>query len=110
MLKRLSIPVIALALLLMLCPVQANARVHWGVYVGPTYPAYPYVAPYPYYPYSNYYVAPYQAYPYAPAYAYPYGGYGYGLGFTWGGHHYHHDYGHYGHAYYGHGHEGHHHH
>jgi hypothetical protein len=76
MLKRLVIPVIVLAFLIMLFPVPASAKVHWGVYVGPSYPAYAYG--YPYTPYPNYYVAPYPAYAYAPAFGYEYGYRSYG--------------------------------
>jgi len=88
MLKRMkiAIPLIALAAMLMfLAPPQAQAKVHFGVYLGGpyAYPAYPYgyVAPYPYaYP------------PYAGPYPYGYGlgfGYGYGgyVGGHWEGHH-----------------------
>ncbi len=87
MLKKFSIPILALVVLLMLAGApQAQARVHWGVYVGPGYPAYPYAYPtypYPYaYPYSGYYVSPY---------AYP----SYGYGYYGGGY-----YGHRGHGYY----------
>lgn len=70
------IPIIVLAaLFLFISPPQANAKIHFGVYVGPpayTYPAYPYVYGYDY-PYSYSYY-PYSYYPYS--YAYPYG-YGY---------------------------------
>ena len=103
MLKRLGIPLIVLALLVLLFPVQASAKVHWGVYVGPSYPAYPYAYPaYPYAPYPNYYVGPYPAYSYGPGYAYPGGAY-----FGWsGGHHYHHDWRGHDRGYYGDRHEG----
>lgn len=59
-------------------PPQAKAAdVHFGISVGPAYPAYPYptpdyMYPYPYeydYPYSNYSLAPWQ-YP-SPTYLYP---------------------------------------
>ena len=73
---RIALPILALAALFMfIAPPQANARVHFGVYVGPpvySYPAYPYAYGYPY-PYAYY--AP--AYPYGYGYTYPgyYGGY-----------------------------------
>jgi hypothetical protein len=70
MLRRIGIPVIALAAMLTLFrPHQASAAVRFGVYAGP--PAYPYV---------------YQPYPYGyPGYTYP----EYGLSFRW--HRHHHD-------------------
>jgi hypothetical protein len=73
MLKKIGIPLLTLAAMLILIPApQANAGVRFGVYVGG--PAY--VAPAPVYPYAypapGYYNA-YPAYPYpAPAYVYPY--------------------------------------
>jgi len=74
MLKKLGIAGIALALLLLLAPATAHARVHFGVYVGaPVYtgPVYPYYYdPYYTYPYSNEYVAPYGYYPYGYRYTY----------------------------------------
>jgi hypothetical protein len=79
MLKRLGVPALALgAMLALASPKPADAKVHFGVYVGPPYYSYPY--PYP-----------------GPAYPYYYGGPGY-YGY-WGGyygphghwHHYHHD-------------------
>ena|SRR5579885_2418590 len=69
---KLAIPVIVLAaLLLFISPPQANAKVHFGVYVGPPVYSYPY--PYTYaYPYAyNGYPYPYGAY---PTYGYPYYG------------------------------------
>jgi len=67
--KKLSLPIIALAGMLMFVgPPKADARVHFGVYWGG--PAYPYVYdPYPYYGYR--YVYPYDAYGYY-YYGYPY--------------------------------------
>ncbi len=86
MLKKISLPILALVVLLMLAgATQAQARVHWGVYVGPSYPAYGYYPAYPYpygYPYSGYYLNPY----YAP-YAYPSYGYGYYGGYHGHRHH-----------------------
>ncbi len=101
---KLAIPVIALAAMFMIvAPPQAQAGVHFGIYLGapPVYvtPAYPYAYGYPYT-----YPAPY-AYPYAYGYSYGY------PGIYYGGHYgsYGHDRGdHYrgGHAYRG-GHESH---
>ena len=79
MLKKIGLPILALAAMLVLIPApKASAAVRFGVYVGGpvyAYPAYPYPAPPPYY---NAY-PPYPAYEYpAPAYVYPYaywGGY-----------------------------------
>jgi hypothetical protein len=80
MLKKLGVPALALgAMLALASPKPADAKVHFGVYVGPPYYSYPYPYPGPYnYPY--YYGGP--------------GYYGY-----WGGyyghahyHHYHHHY------------------
>jgi len=102
MLKRVGLPMLVLlAALLLFSTRPAQAATRFGVYVGPSYPAY--VAP-----------APVYAYPYGYPYAYPYGynyyGYGYGyrsysypyyrplggFGFSWGGHdgYYHRDYDH----------------
>jgi hypothetical protein len=69
MLKRIGIPVIALAAMLTLfSPHQASAAVRFGVYVGaPVYRAYP---PYPPYAYP-YPVPAYSYYGYPPVYAYP---------------------------------------
>ncbi|MBZ5729021.1 MAG: hypothetical protein LAP87_29100 [Acidobacteriia bacterium] len=61
MLKKLGTSVIVLvALLILLTPPQASARIHFGVYLGGpvyAYPPYPYYAyppyPYPYYSYPN---------------------------------------------------------
>lgn len=90
MLRKIALPIFALVVMLALvCPPQAQAKVHFGVYVGPgyTYPAYPYAYSNPY-PNPYYYSSPYPAYPYAaPYYGYPYGGYG----FYWGGGHRDHD-------------------
>ena len=74
MLKKVGIPLLALASLLMVVPVQkANAAVRFGVVVGApayAYPAYPgpYAYPPPYYNAYPSYVAP------APGYVYGYGG------------------------------------
>src|SRR5258708_38737747 len=71
MLKRLGIPVILLTLMLLLLPASASARVHWGVYVGPsyTYPSYYYPSPYVYsYSYPSYYYS----YPHSYTYSYTY--------------------------------------
>ena len=62
MLKRLGFPLIALAAILSLGPKPADARVHFGVYLGGP----PYVAPVP----DPYYYAPYSYY-YDPYYNYP---------------------------------------
>jgi hypothetical protein len=70
MLKRIGIPVIALAAMLTLfSPHQASAAVRFGVYVGaPLYRAYPPYPPYAYpYPVPDYY-----GYPSAYAYPTPY--------------------------------------
>jgi hypothetical protein len=72
MLKKIGIPVMALAaMLILMTPPQASAAVRFGVYLGGpvyAYPAYPAYA----YPNPGYYNA-YPAYPYpAPAYVYPY--------------------------------------
>jgi hypothetical protein len=84
MLKKIGIPILALAAILaFVAPTHANAAVRFGVAVGPvyTYPA-PYPYPYAYsYPYGYY--NPY--YPYAYSYPYPYGFYG--GGYYWGGGH-----------------------
>jgi hypothetical protein len=90
MLKKLGITTIALAGLLgFAAPKKADAKVHFGVYVGA--PAYTY--PYAYAPYYGY-SYPYYGYPaYGPAY-------GFGIG-GWG--HEHHDF--HGHEFHGeHGH------
>jgi hypothetical protein len=86
MLKKLGIPVMALAaLLLLFAPHPAKAEVHFGVYLGApvySYPAYP-VDPYAYsyaYPYSDYYSYPYA---YATPYVAPYYGYSYRSGNNW---------------------------
>ena len=72
MLKRIGIPVIALAAMLTLFgPHQASAATRFGVYVGPSYPVYqPYAYPYGYgyYPYGYY---PYATYP--PGYSFSFG-------------------------------------
>ena len=71
---RFAIPVFALVVLFMfIAPPQASARVHFGVYVGPSVYPYPYTYPYAYsysYPYAyNYYTYPY---PYGyRVYSYP---------------------------------------
>jgi hypothetical protein len=75
MLKKVGLPLLALAALLTVVPAQkANAGVRFGVTVGGpayAYPAYPGPYAYPYSdPYYNAYPAPYVA-P-APAYAYGY--------------------------------------
>jgi hypothetical protein len=81
MLKKIGIPLLTLAAMLVLVPApQAKAGVRFGVYVGA--PAY--VAPAPVFPYAypapGYYTA-YPAYPYpAPAYVSPYA--------AWRGHEY----------------------
>ena len=72
MLKRLAVSVTLLALLFLVAPTPANAKVHFGIYYsGPgvyTYPSYSYYAyPYPYtyaYPYPGYYTyRTYRVYP-----------------------------------------------
>jgi hypothetical protein len=76
MLKKIGLPFLAMAALLMVVPAQkANAAVRFGVVVGGpvyAYPAYP--GPYAY-PYSDPYYNPYPSYvaP-APGYVYGYGG------------------------------------
>lgn len=90
MLKKIGIPLLALAALLILIPPpKASAGVRFGVIVGGpvyAYPAYPPPYVYSYPRYYNVY-PPYPAYPYAaPTYVYPYG-YGY-----WRGGHYRHEY------------------
>ena len=79
MLKRLGIPILAFAAMLCISPKPAEARIHFGVYLGgPSYYAPPpgpyYYSPYPAYPY---YYAPYYSYPsyYRNRSFYPYGGY-----------------------------------
>ena len=71
MLRRIGLPLLALAAILMFAtPKHADARVGFGVFVGPSYPAYPYAYSYPYaYPYPGYYYDPYY---YPNAYSYPY--------------------------------------
>ena len=68
MLKKLGIPTLALiAMLTLISPPTANARVRFGVTVGSPY-YYTYQAPYPYvysYPYPYYYSYP------RPVYVYP---------------------------------------
>jgi hypothetical protein len=86
MLKKLALPVVALAVMLILSSAPAKAAVQFGITVGPspvyTYPAYPYYYD-PYVdPYAYSYVAPYY---YAPAPVYTYPSLGFGFGF--GGHH-----------------------
>jgi hypothetical protein len=84
MLKKIGIPLLALAALVIVMPTpQAKAGVRFGVYLGaPAYvtpaPVYPpaYVAPAP-----GYY-NPYPAYAYPAPYVYPYASWG------WGGHAY----------------------
>jgi hypothetical protein len=80
MLKKLGIPVLALvAMLTLVSPPKANARVRFGVTVGSPY-YYTYPAPYPY------------------VYSYPYSYYGYPRTYVYGGwYHRHHD--HYRHGY-----------
>jgi len=77
MLKRFSIPALALLVaLLVFTPAHANAKVHFGVYVGgPGYYLYPYyVTPYYSYGYPSYYYGtPYRYYPYT-TYRYRYHG------------------------------------
>ena len=74
MLKKVGLPLLALAALLMAVPAQkANAAVRFGVTVGGpayAYPAYP--GPYAY-PYSDPYYNPYPSYV-VPAPGYVYGG------------------------------------
>lgn len=89
MLKKVGIPLLTLAAMLILIPApQAKAGVRFGVYLGapayvapaPVYPPYSYVAPAP-----GYY-NPYPAYGYPAPYVYPYATWG------WGGHaHWDHD-------------------
>jgi hypothetical protein len=104
MLKQLGITTMALAGLLgMAAPKKADARVHFGVYLGGpayTYPVAPVApvpaAPYAYAPDYGYYGDPAYAAP-APAYVEPYyaaPSYGFGIGIGgwghdhdhWGGH------------------------
>jgi hypothetical protein len=73
-LKRLGLPMLALAgALVFVGTPQADARVRFGVYVGPGY--YPYAYTYPAY-----------AYPYDYGYPYYYGGYWVGGHYYHGGH------------------------
>ena len=85
MFRRIGLPFLGLMLALMfLVPSHADARVHFGIFVGPSYPAYPYAYSYPYaYPYPGYYYDPYY-YPYTYSYGYPYGYWG--SGYYWRGH------------------------
>lgn len=79
MLKKLGIPALALvAMLTLISPPKANARVRFGVTVGSPY-YYTYPAPYPY------------------VYSYPYSYYGYPHAYVYGGWH------HRRHYYYRHG-------
>lgn len=84
MLKKLGIPIFALAAMLFaFAPSPAKAGVHFGISVGPPV----YTAPYPY-SYNTYPTYPYgyygNAYPYGYSYApYYYGGSGWG---HWHGH------------------------
>ena len=88
MIKKLGIPILALAALLCFgAPRKAEAAVRFGIGVGVA-PAYPYYSPYyaapvPYSPYVDPYDYAYPGYvaPYAAA---PYG-YGYGFGLGWRG-------------------------
>lgn len=87
MLKRIGLPIFALAaLLLFAAPHKANAEVHFGVYVGGP-PAYAYPAD-PYYgnSYDPYYQG-YNGYPY-PAYSYPAPVYSSPYSYGWRGHEY----------------------
>jgi hypothetical protein len=76
--RKIGLPVMVLAAALVLFnPSSADAKVRFGVTIGPAYPVYNY----PYY--HSYYGAPYNyAYPYTYPYSYnyvqPYGGWGYG--------------------------------
>src|SRR5689334_7016181 len=96
MLKKLALPVVALAAMLTMASAPAKAAVHFGISVGApvyTYPAPVYPAPYAA-PYVDPYVDPYAVAPdyyYAPApvYTYP----SVGLGFRFGGGHERYDYG-----------------
>lgn len=83
MLKKLGIPVLALAgMLAFATPKPAEAKVHFGVTIGAP-PVYPYAYCSPYGPYCTSYAYPYGgAYPYY-SYPYIYGGWGGG----WHGHH-----------------------
>lgn len=85
MLKKLGIPILALAALLAFAaPTPAQAKVRFGFSIGPAYPVSPYVYAYPY-GYPHYYAyGPYYPYAYPYAYGYPYGYYS--GGFYWGGH------------------------
>jgi hypothetical protein len=80
MLKRLGLPLVAVAAILSLNPKPADAKVHFGVYLGrPVYvapgPDPYYYAPYTYDPYYAPYYDPYFVYPpvysYGPAYVTP---------------------------------------
>ncbi len=87
MLRRIGLPLVALAaLVVLLAPSPAAAKSHFGfgVFVGPSYPVYPYDYTYPYpYSYPRYYYDPYY-YPYA-YYSYPAYGY-WGGSYYWRGH------------------------
>jgi hypothetical protein len=112
MLKRLGIPLVALlALLMIVSPTPANAKVRFGVgiYTGPpvySYPAYPYAYPYPYSDYYYDYGYGYPVYPraygyyprryYAPSYQFR-GSFGHDRFRERGGQHFDHDRGRRGH-------------
>jgi hypothetical protein len=74
--KKVKLPLLALAAMLLFTPLAANARSHWRFSIGIGTPAYGYADPYyaPYYPY-------YAPYSYTPYYPYTnfgfYGGRGY---------------------------------
>jgi hypothetical protein len=74
MLRKLKIPMLALAMLMFVLPQAASSRVHVRVFAG-VGPAYTYSVPYyGYYGYPRYYYSPYyyRSYSYAPYW----GGYG----------------------------------
>jgi hypothetical protein len=76
MLKKLGIPILAVAAILLITPPHANAAVRFGVYVGApvySYPAYTYYTPYYYsYPAYSYYSYPAYSYYAYPRYSYSY--------------------------------------
>jgi len=101
MLKKIGLPLLALAAMLIVMPTpQAKAGVRFGIGIGgPVYvapptvvpaPAYPpaYVAPAPGYYNAPDYYNPYPVYPYpvAPGYVYPYATWGWGGHAYFGGH------------------------
>jgi hypothetical protein len=73
MLRKIGVPVIALAAILtVFSPHKASGAVRFGVYVGaPAYPVYPAYPAYPAYPYPQYAYPDYYGYPPVYDYAVP---------------------------------------